>query len=48
MKTPKVKEIKKLENGKIAVRWVGGKKFKVIENDTIARYLIYLVTGGEA
>jgi len=39
----KVTEIKKMENGKIAVRWEGKRKFNIIPDDEIAIYLVYLI-----
>jgi hypothetical protein len=43
----KVAEIKTLENGKIAVRWEGKRKFNIIEDGAIAAYLIYTMTRSE-
>ena len=43
----KVAEIKKLENGKIAVRWEGKRKFNIVEDNEIAAYLIYTITRSE-
>lgn len=40
-------EIMKLENGKIAVRWQGTKKFVVINDDIIAQYLTLMILDGE-
>ncbi len=39
--TPKVAEVKKLDSGKLAVRWEGKKKFSVIEDEVMAQYLIF-------
>ena len=39
-------EIKKLNSGKLAVRWEGKRKFEVIEDDTIAQYLMFLIIKG--
>lgn len=44
--TNKVAEIKKLEDGKIAVRWQGKRKFNIIQDDEIAQYLIYALAFG--
>ena len=43
----KVAEIKKLENGNIAVRWEGKRKFNIVEDAEIAAYLIYTITRSE-
>lgn len=43
----KIADVKKMENGKLAVRWQGGKKFFIINDADIAKYLIYLVTRSE-
>jgi phosphosulfolactate phosphohydrolase-like enzyme len=40
----KVKEIKKLEDDRIAVRWSGSKIFYPLDDSRIAEYLIYLLT----
>lgn len=40
-------EVKELENGKLAVRWEGKKKFNVIEDDEIAQLLIFWMIKGE-
>ncbi len=42
-----VEEIMKTEDGKIAVRWSGTKRFVIIPDDEIALFLIYLVANGE-
>jgi hypothetical protein len=42
-----VKEIMKTEDGKLAVKWSGAKRFVIIPDDEIALYLIYLVANGE-
>ena len=42
-----VKEIMKTEDGKLAVKWSGTKKFVIIPDNEIALYLIYLVANGE-
>ncbi len=42
-----VKEVKKLKNGKLAVRWDGSKKFVIVPDDEIAQYLVYLLVNGE-
>ena len=39
----KVAEIKKDDNGKLWVRREGKKKFVIVQDDTIAAYLIYLL-----
>ena len=39
-------EIKKLEDGTIAVRWEGKKKFNVIQDPAIAAYLVYVIAMG--
>ena len=41
---PTVAEVKKLESGKLAVRWKGEQKFLVINDDLIAAYLIFIMT----
>ena len=40
-KKDKVAEIKKMEDGKISVRWEGDENFYPIPDDEIAEYLIY-------
>jgi hypothetical protein len=42
----KLAEIKKLEDGTIAVRWEGKKKFNVIQDPAIAAYLVYVIAMG--
>jgi len=42
-----VSEIKKTEDGKIAVRFTGKSKFVIVPDDEIACYLIYLIANGE-
>ena len=43
----KIAEIKKLENGKLAVRWEGNDTFYEIEDDQIAQYIVYIMIHGE-
>ena len=45
--TAKVDKIKKLENGKLAVKWQGSRKYRVINDEEIASYLVYLVLNGK-
>lgn len=45
-KIAKPAEVKKLNNGKLAVRWEGKQKFEVIEDDVVAQFLIYMVIQG--
>jgi hypothetical protein len=45
--TNKVAEVKKMENGKLAVRWEGKRKFNIVQDDEIAIYLVYLLTRDE-
>lgn len=40
-------EVKKLDSGQIAVRWEGQKKFNIIDDETIAQYLIFWMIKGE-
>lgn len=42
-KKTEVDLIKKLENGKIAVKWKGDKKFYVIEDQEVAVALIWMI-----
>lgn len=35
--------VKKLENGKLAVRWKGKRNFNVIDDPEIAAYLVYMI-----
>jgi len=42
--TNKVAEIKKLNNGKLAVRWEGTEEFVIVEDDMIAEAVIFLMT----
>lgn len=39
-----VAEIKKLDDGKLAVRWKGKRKFNVIDDPEIAQYLVFMIT----
>jgi hypothetical protein len=43
----KPSEVKKLEDGRIAVRWEGERKFKVITDRAIAEYLIFWMIKGD-
>lgn len=47
MGKPKVQAIKKMPNGKIAVLWSGKKKFRIINDEKISQYLVYLMVNGE-
>lgn len=47
MTKTQVAEIKKDENGKIWVRFVGKKKFNLIPDNEISTYLVYLMVKGE-
>lgn len=38
-----VAAIKKLDNGKLAVRWKGKRKFNVIDDPEIAAFLVHMV-----
>ena len=40
-------EVKKMEDGRIAVRWEGKKKFNIINDPVIAEYLIYWIAKGD-
>lgn len=39
-----VASIKKLDNGKLAVRWKGKRKFNVIDDPEIAAFLVFMIT----
>ncbi|ANS06175.1 hypothetical protein [Enterobacter cloacae complex sp. 363J6] len=43
-KKSEVAEIKKLDDGKIAVRWKGNRKFNVIEDPEVAAFLVFMIT----
>ena len=43
-----IDEVKKMEDGRIAVRWEGKKKkFNIINDPVIAEYLIYWIAKGD-
>lgn len=42
-----IAEVKKLSNGKLATRMEGEKSFKVVEDDEIALYLIFIMAQGK-
>ncbi|AGJ71540.1 hypothetical protein Lw1_gp132 [Escherichia phage Lw1] len=39
-----VAAIRKLDDGKIAVRWKGKRKFNVIDDPEIAAFLVFMIT----
>jgi hypothetical protein len=41
-------EVKKLSDGRIAVRWEGKRTFNIIEDEMIAAYLIFWIVKGES
>lgn len=45
---PKIVEYKKLEDGKLAIRLQGKRKFNVINDPEIAAYLIFMLSKGKA
>ena len=42
--TNKVAAIKMLDNGKLAVRWQGKRKFIIVQDETVAAFIIYRMT----
>lgn len=42
-----IAEVKKMDDGKIAVRYKGQKKFYVVQDDKIAAYIFYTMTIGK-
>lgn len=44
---PQPAEVKKLDDGRLAVRWQGKAKFNVIEDEEVAQYLIFWMIKGK-
>ena len=47
-KTPRPLEVKKLENGTLAVRWsTSPKRWAIIEDETLAAFVIWRIVNAE-
>lgn len=44
---PKIAEYKKMDDGKLAIRLQGKRKFNVIDDPEIAAYLIFMLSRGK-